>query len=497
MHAVANLQSTFAITSFLRLTYPSTVQLEQTTGHGVDVYEPVQLGEEDNNRRQLTIYVGNIQYGQSRDIYLRYSERPAALTPEQQADTTNSDPPLIGAALTYQRMTPTEFTVTARHSLLATEPSLPEDEAAYHVSRSLLCGFIANLFPISSPDGEHQSVSYADNMSISVAKLERELPASRYPHHPGCASILADVAGAAPAGQVSLALSCSDYWYRWGVHYLPSLQGAHARQLCNSFKDPGPLLYGAASPLFIACRDRLDDVFDRLPAPAPSNPVVDHVETRHGGGPRRSPRRVRMGRYHSRDNPCFAGFCQVLLADGTAARVGRLRRGMAVTTPRGPRRVAAVLKTRVRRQDMARVGDLVVTPWHPVLRTGASAWEMPARIAAGKVRYTGSIYSVLLQEDGDSAAHAIMIGGLWGVTLGHGLLKGNDARAHQFLGSYRLVCWSLATLGPSRSGVVLGGGVRRDRVTGRVCGFKKAREAGHDRPARRTTDLILRKTTHR
>jgi len=38
-------------------------------------------------------------------------------------------------------------------------------------------------------------------------------------------------------------------------------------QVCNSFKDPGPLMYGKESPLFIKCRDRLDEAFDALPAP--------------------------------------------------------------------------------------------------------------------------------------------------------------------------------------------------------------------------------------
>jgi len=40
-------------------------------------------------------------------------------------------------------------------------------------------------------------------------------------------------------GQVALAVSRQDWYQKWGTHYLPSLQRAHALQLCNNFKDPG------------------------------------------------------------------------------------------------------------------------------------------------------------------------------------------------------------------------------------------------------------------
>jgi hypothetical protein len=264
-------------------------------------------------------------------------------------------------------------------------------------------------------------------------------------------------------GQVALALSSDEYYTRWGKHYLPSLAGAHARQICNSFKDPGPLMYGRESPLFIACRDRLDAAFDALEAPKPSR------RTQHKG-------KIKMSRYNRSSNPCFAGCETVVLARGEVIRIGRLRAGMRVLTPRGTRKVVAVLRTMVRQERMCVVGDegVLVTPYHPV-KVG-EGWVFPKDLARSEVRYTGSIYSVLLERDVDVDAHAIMVGGVWGVTLGHGKMgngEGGDVRAHQFFGDYDRVIKSLARLHVSRAGLVLGGGIMRNPMTGLVDGFRR------------------------
>ncbi len=127
----------------------------------------------------------------------------------------------------------------------------------------------------------------------------------------------------------------------------------------------------------------------------------------------------------------------------------------------------------------AEEGTLLVTPYHPVMASGQ--WTFPGDVARRWARYTGSIYSVLLQRDADPDAHAIMVGGLWATTLGHGLTRmgqhGADVRAHQFLGDYDAVIKSLAGLHRSRSGLVLGAGVTRDGRTGLVDGFRRASPA--------------------
>ncbi len=469
VHAVAHLQSTFATNATIRLEYPQSTELRQAIGSGFDVQDPVEADNDTNPRRELTISLGNIQYGQSREIYLRRTQ----LLDEM-------DPPTVSAVLKYRKMTETVYKTAAHRSLVDFTTEFGEDDIAYHVSRSSVCAFISSIFPISEKH-EHGAKAFTAELGVSLRELIRTIPAARFPKHPGNAALMQDL-----AGQMSLAVERLDYYARWGVHYLPSLQGAHVRQLCNSFKDLGPLQYGKDSPLFIKCRDRLDNLFDALPAPVPSN---YHIPLEGTG-------RLRMARYHRASNPCFASYNEVLLADGSMEKVGKLRRGMVVVTPAGPRKVVAVLKTAAREEAMVRVGRLVVTPWHPVLKEGELRWVFPTHVAERRVRYTGSICSVLLQRDVNADAHAVMIGGLWGVTLGHGVLNGDDARAHRFFGDYGRVTESLASLGVSARGVVLGGGVMRNEETHRVCGFKKARRGRRTAPSRRSGNLVLLKAEY-
>ncbi|KIH90503.1 von willebrand factor type a domain containing protein [Sporothrix brasiliensis 5110] len=465
VHAVANMQSTYANDAVLRLTYPQSVTIEQTQGETVGLHKPTVL----ERKQQLTIDVGNIQYGQSRDVYLRYTLSPDA-----------GDQVPIDAELEYRKMSTDLYRASTSCNLadgpytdekvddsdfeIVDSPLSPHD-AAFHISRSMLCAFLSSLSPLNEMD-EHINSPYAK--IVETAQLDafiESLPAGETAHaaDPACAALMADV-----NGQVRMALSQFVYYNRWGRHYLPSLQGAHAAQQCNSFKDPGPLLYASSSPLFIACRDALDTAFDTIPPPEPSKTQRSNVP---GGAPP-SYSSVSMGRYRNSRGPCFASFCRVTLVDGRYIRVNKLRAGMSVQTPRGPRTVAAVMKTPVSSIPMVTIGRLLITAWHPVSHNGTK-WVFPCRdpVANKKttVRYTGSIYSVLLQPDEDADSHAVNIEGVWVVTLGHGLTQktddegetNNDVRVHRFFGDYSAVCRSMATLDVRKDGLVINGGSSR------------------------------------
>lgn len=514
VHAVANLQSTYANRATLRLTYPDIVTIRQTMGIAVGQEGPVQA---PGGNFELSIPLGSLQYGQSRDIYLQWK-----------SSSTDSDiePSYLNVALQYNKMTEAQHVSHASRDLMDLSfTSLSDAEIALHVSRSRTCAFLAKLFPVDHL-GEHrlhpklQSAAGLADKQQQLRDLTASLPAGRFPDDARCAALMQDLAGPEPLGQVSLALSGDKYLRRWGQHYLPGLHGAHARQVCNSFKDPGPLQYGVGSPLFTRCRDALSSAFDDLPAPEPSNRIIPphlgggrHTVARHvptGGGAlggffsrRGSFSRsfngasISMKSYNSSSAPCFAGRTAVRLAGGKHVRISSLRRGHAVATPVGPRRVVAVLVTPVQRQVMVRIGGVLVTPWHPVALPAAAAaagsktgrngagrsWMFPAQMCQqGLVRYTGAIYSVLLERDEDVDAHAIALGGgrdgavpLWGVTLGHGMVEArgsHDVRGHRFFGSYDKVLRSLEALRIRRDGLVVGGGVRRSKSNGLVTGFK-------------------------
>lgn len=502
VHAVANLQSTYASCATLRLTYPDIVTIQQTMGIAVGQEEPVQA---PGGNFELNIPLGSLQYGQSRDIYLKWKSR---------STDNDVEPSYLNVALQYRKMTEVQHVShTSRDLMDLSFTTLSDAEIAFHVSRSRICAFLADLFPID-PLGEHrlspklQSATGLAEKQQQLRDLTASLPAAHFPDDASCASLMQDLVGPEPLGQVSLALSRDKYLNRWGQHYLPSLHGAHARQACNSFKDPGPLQYGTGSPLFTRCRDALSSAFDDLPAPEPSNffpaDAGGHSLARYGGGRGRffaaTDFGVRVGgapismrSYNSSSAPCFAGRTAVRLASGKHVRISSLRRGDSVATPVGPRKVAAVLVTPVRREVMVRLGGVLVTQWHPIALPAAAdpvagrdcgrGWVFPAQMQQGELtRYTGAIYSVLLERDEDTDAHAIALGGgpeeamsFWGVTLGHGMVESrgsNDVRAHRFFGSYAKVLRSLEALRIRRDGRVIGGGVRRSKSTGLVTGFK-------------------------
>lgn len=576
VHAVANLQSTFAQNAILKLDYPSNIiepspQADQEPARKLSPGHP--LGKDYS---ELTINLHNLQYGQTRDIFLEYS-------------SWKSSP--ITATLTYQRRDQSPETLPQAILYPSAPPPFPTyspAEAAYHMSRSKLVSYLLGLSPPSDFDEERTPTrplpeDISDQLTAFIASLPCNSPDKpEISSHPLNKSLMQDL-----TGQISLAITNSVYYSRWGMHYLLSLADAHSKQTCNSFKDPGPLMYGTNSPLFQRCRDRLDSAFDDLPPPKPtkmtwsmrqalkqtrppaaalstgaglalavkqedryrrtrsdSNATTDTTATGVATPSSTATENganywadydwndFRMSSYNSSDNPCFAGCVRVLLAgrdegngkvpltpveeridrgdddeqfpwledsntsgQGQGGRfsikISKLRAGMQVHTPRGPRRVVAVLKTAVRKQEMCLVGKgLLVTPWHPVSLPSTSSrqagsWTFPWEISRRKVRYTGSIYSVLLERNVDPAAHAVFVGGVWGVTLGHGLVNpgrsstgssqtmGVDVRAHPFFGSYAAVVRSLEGLHRNSNGLVLGGGVKRDVRTGLVDGFRR------------------------
>ncbi|KAL6875263.1 hint domain-containing protein [Trichoderma novae-zelandiae] len=461
VHAVANLQSTFATKASLRLRYAAELEVEQTTGDAVDKQAPVDIG---GGQMQLTMSLGNIQYGQSRDLWLRFR---GAVQEKQVSDSL-----VLEAILTFQEAErSSSASVSARLGASGTPDAeaLSAAEAAYHESRALVLSFISTLFPLA-PDGEYRALQLAKHETKELQELSqliKTLPSGAFTDDLN-ASLVEDLSGEQPKGQISLALSKPRFFAKWGRHFLPSYANALSRQICNSFKDSAPLQFGSQSPLFIACRDRLDAAFDSIPAPEPSRVVV------HRRSSRFPPHDVSsMASYRDSAGVCFAGSTAVELASGRITEIRKLKRGSRVRTPLGPSKVALVLKTKVVSETLCRLGSLLVTPWHP-LSTDGQNWEFPADMSDNTVLFTGCIYSVLLQPDSRSDAHAIRVGDAWGVTLGHGITRGTDARAHEFFGDYARVRSGLMKLERAgRRGVVKGRGIEREATTGLVRGFRR------------------------
>jgi hypothetical protein len=493
IHAVANLQSTFARRAVLNLTYPSLLGLEET-GIYIGKRKPISIAS--GYTREYTIDLNTLQYGQSREYYLQYTCRPEMLT---HVIVDKHPTYTVEATLQYQHGKDF-YQEKALAKLLSFElTSLPESEIAYHISRAKVVAFLSNLFPIDR-QGEHKPLKN-DRISSCRKDLQsfiKDLPANQKEHfgNPRNRALVEDLIGDdIEDGQIELALQ-QQHWEVWGQHFLPSLAGAHARQMRMSFKDPGTQVYGADSPLFLKRLEVLNKAFDGLNLIQPLNLLPSYTEAIVQAT---EPAPVDMSRYNNPEGTCFAGRTQVMLAatgsdekvkEEKTISIMNLRPGMTVQTLLGPRTVRTVLKCHTDPEagrTMCILGagegnDLLVTEWHPVSMDSGSTWKYPGELnMAQKIDgFKEPVYAVQLQrkdDDNYADAHAINVNGLWGVTLGHGLVEPGeeaqkrDIRNHIFYGNYDAVAASLNTLPKNENNLALGAGVRKNSKTGLAEGF--------------------------
>ncbi|KAG8920821.1 hypothetical protein FRC00_009484 [Tulasnella sp. 408] len=188
----------------------------------------------------------------------------------------------------------------------------------------------------------------------------------------------------------------------------------------------------------------------------------------------------KMSRYNSRSAPCFAGSSIIQLSSGDVIPVQRLVVGSSVKTPLGSAKVIGIVRTSSPSGsfDLCELGDgLFITPWHPVYVAEEGSWRFPADIATPKQTSCDSVYSLILEENEDSDGHAVFIGGIRCVTMGHGVVDPADVRSHPFLSNHVSVMQALKTHPEFATGPIDAFGTVRDTETGLMCGFMWKRDA--------------------
>jgi hypothetical protein len=119
----------------------------------------------------------------------------------------------------------------------------------------------------------------------------------------------------------------------------------------------------------------------------------------------------------------------------------------------------------------------------PCVANGGSTWFFPAEAYPKekypemvKTGFMGPVYAVQLERQVEDIAndHAINVEGLWGATMGHGLISKDggesDVRVHEFYGDWDAMARSLDELSHV-GGLALGNGTTTDEITGRSNSF--------------------------
>ena len=492
VHAVANLFTTFSRQVKIVLRGPADVDIN------LPQYLNFDIQNSGPDSKQLTI--ANLQYGQSRNIII---EAPG-LGPTLEIHAACQYASVLGDGKLQS------LTCQSRPSQ---QPKLFID---YHLVRHEVCRFLYS-FSTQNLQGEYLSIPSKKAFKLAIEAYDfhefiavhDKATKGRYGDEPGLPDIRAILSDMIPpdpedphnGGQIMIALtnnlpdgtehpqmasngtthvpgrgrgfgpSGNTHYDRWGHHYLPSVLHAHMRQMCLTFKDPGPLCYSSDSPLFIKVRNELDKAFDMLPPPKPSR----IVPKQYGVAPKATSV-VNMSRYRSARNPCFLGDCLVKIDDGEYRKVNHLRTRDYVWTPKGQRKIQEIVVTDTKLNGGTEIIDITtsqtlsITPWHPIFDNDSGRWIFPGdTIDLGskkceKRRCEEPVYSILLDGDFDSEGHAIEVGGTICVTLGHGIVSraiSLDTRAHTFFGDHTKVVESITKLETDVSGRRKCGGITK------------------------------------
>jgi hypothetical protein len=251
------------------------------------------------------------------------------------------------------------------------------------------------------------------------------------------------VSEAAPDGELVKAIADAATWTKWGSKYTWSYVQALENDHRMNFKEQGQAHLGAAA--FEHHKSVGDAVFSRIPKPiatgrSTTTPPMNGEFYGYGSGssysaPMTTVRAV--SNVGATNDPTQAGGCwapgsKILMADGSRKAVETLMPHDRVWVQDGCGFNEATvdytleLGTYMSEQNMCRVGNLLLTWYHPVRHEGR--WRNPCDLVPTEALHVPKVYNCIL-----SNGHVVDIDGTLTVSLGHEIQ--DDGVKHPFFGS--------------------------------------------------------------
>lgn len=438
VHAIANLKAT--VVKSCRLT------IEPLNG-ATFVNARNDLGEylTAEDTWGITVDIGSIQTGQTKDILLQMNNLP----PEGTAYASIN--------LNAKTRTNDSFKLSVE-----CDSSNSNDRVIPTYYRFRFIETVKSVMQLLANEGDG-NVTEANEI---IQNLIEDIKNNCHDEH--SLALLQDI-----KGQVIEAIK-PDYFRRWGRHYLPSLIYAHLNQVCNNFKDPGPQVYGGS--LFKALRDEADAQFCNLPPPEPTGKkFIKSAVTSPQQFLRSSARSFFSYKFHNARNVCFHGKGSVSMFDGATKTVESIIKGDRIRSINGaPATVICVVQTEIAGQMLELVNcqskdgsnALLITPWHPIRLNQSQEWIFPISIAEPKIVRCDSVFNFVLDDH-----HIVNVDDIDCVTLGH--LFEDSVCSHEYFGTTRVID-DLQAMSGFSSGLVKLIGVQRDPITAKVNGLIEA-----------------------
>lgn len=294
------------------------------------------------------------------------------------------------------------------------------------------------------------------------------------------AVLMSDVkpAGHGDEGQVMMATSMAlreggiRFYERWGQHYMPAYLRAQELQQRMNFKDPG--LQGYGGEMFNENQTLGDHVFGSLTPLEPTGMRKGAAHSSYGGygvygsstpSVSRAPPVSLASLNNATYGGCWAAGSLIEMADGSKKPIEDVRKGDMVWTISGgsPVQYALELGTKQTSQPMVLVGDLWITPWHPILVN--NSWQFPASLAPISERMMPKVYNLVI-----GGGRVVRLNDVLTVSLGHGLT--GPVIEHAFFGNKELILRDIAKQPGFAEGrpVFQNLKVRKDEA-GLICGW--------------------------
>ena len=273
--------------------------------------------------------------------------------------------------------------------------------------------------------------------------------------------------------QIRLAVSDPYYWTCWGKSYWQMMGIALEKENAPTFKDKCLQIFG--SPRAKAEYERISQIYDEMPMVVPSNTY--ELETRI------APIALTSSIFNSADSGCFHQKVCVLLSTGQYVGFEKveqmIRQGKRVifqsTNRANPTFVELEtlikIDTRGKKTQFCRIGNLVLTPTHPVFFK--DRWFHPKAITQVHEEYVDYVYNLILKPGTTGKrGQSLIVDGYECVGLGHGITYEDDSVAHDTFWGSEAVIDSIKLLYPDQynSGLVnFTHQFKRNELTGWVC----------------------------